>query len=92
VQNFFILCFVDRASLYNLANKTDLVHNLFLVYFVSLYMFRASLSPSSGGTTVFMRHFVLVIPYCNLHTSQSAIQYTSYEVSHKHSCSSCSWV
>jgi len=27
-----ILCFVDRASLYNLVNKTNLVHNLFLVY------------------------------------------------------------
>jgi len=24
--------FVDRASLYNLVNKTNLVHNLFLVY------------------------------------------------------------
>ena len=27
-----ILYFVDRASLYNLVNKTNLVHNLFLVY------------------------------------------------------------
>jgi hypothetical protein len=26
-----ILCFVDRASLYNLVNKAKLVHNLFLV-------------------------------------------------------------
>ena len=26
------LCFVDPAALYNLANKTNLVHNLFLVY------------------------------------------------------------
>jgi len=26
------LCFVDRASLYNLVNETNLVHNLFLVY------------------------------------------------------------
>jgi len=26
------LGFVDRASLYNLVNKTNLVHNLFLVY------------------------------------------------------------
>ena len=26
------LCFVDRASLYNLVNKTNLVNNLFLVY------------------------------------------------------------
>ena len=27
-----ILCFVDRASLYNLVNRTNLVHNLFLLY------------------------------------------------------------
>jgi len=26
------LCFVDRAYLYNLVNKINLVHNLFLVY------------------------------------------------------------
>jgi len=43
------------------------VHNLFLVYFVNfiykLYMFRSSPGPSSGGTTVFMRHLVLVILY-----------------------------
>ena len=25
------MCFVDRASLYNLVNKTNLVHNLFLL-------------------------------------------------------------
>jgi len=41
------------------------VHNLFLVYFVNfiynLYMFRTSTGPSSGGTTVFLRHLVLVI-------------------------------
>ena len=50
-QYFF--CFVDCASLYNLVNKTNLVQNLLLVYFVSLYMFRTSLDPSSGGTTVY---------------------------------------
>jgi hypothetical protein len=38
VENIFIdrncnfLCFVDRAHLYNLVNRTNLVHNLFLVY------------------------------------------------------------
>jgi hypothetical protein len=41
------------------------VHNLFLVYFVNfiynLYIFRISPRPSSGGTTVFLRHLVLVI-------------------------------
>jgi len=28
----YFLCFVNRASLYNLLNKANLVHNLFLVY------------------------------------------------------------
>jgi len=48
----YFLRSVDRASLYNLVNKTNLVHSLFLVYFVSLYMFWASLGSSSGGATV----------------------------------------
>jgi len=40
--------------------KTYLMHNLFLVYFVNLYMFRAYLGPSSGGTTVCIQHLVLI--------------------------------
>ena len=58
---------VERASLYNLVNETNLVHCLFLLYFVNfifnLYMFRTSPGPSSGGTAVFLRHLVLVILY-----------------------------
>jgi len=49
----------------NLVSETSFVLDLFLVYFVNfvynLYMFRTSPSPSSEGTTVFMRHLVLVI-------------------------------
>jgi len=37
------------------------MHKLFLVYFVNLYMFRAYLSPSSGGTTVFIQQLVFII-------------------------------
>jgi len=37
------------------------MHNLFLVYFVNLYMFRAYLGPSSGGTTVCVQQLVLII-------------------------------
>jgi len=37
------------------------MHNLFVVYFVNLYMFRAYLGPSSGGTTVCIQHLVLII-------------------------------
>ena len=36
--------------------KANLMHNLYLVYFVNLYMFRAYLGPSSGGTTVCIKH------------------------------------
>jgi hypothetical protein len=36
------------------------MHNLFLVYFVNLYMFRAYLGPSTGGTTVCMQQLVLI--------------------------------
>ena len=43
------LCSVHRASLYNLVNETNLVHNLFSAYFVNfvynLYMFRTSPGP-----------------------------------------------
>ena len=48
-----------------LVNETNLVHNLFLVYFANFiynrYMFWTSLVPSSERTTVCMRHLVLVI-------------------------------
>ena len=41
---------------WNLENETNLVHDLFLVYFVSfiynLYMFRNSPGPSSGGNNL----------------------------------------
>jgi len=42
------------------------MHNLFLVYFVNLYMFRAYLGPSSGGTTVCTQQLVLVILFRGL--------------------------
>ena len=40
------------------------MYNLFLLYFVNLYMFRAYLGPSSGGTTVCMQQLVLIILCC----------------------------
>jgi len=61
----FFLCSVNHTSLHNLINETNFVHNLFSAHFVNfiynLYMFRTSPYPSSEGTTVFMRHLVLVI-------------------------------
>ena len=73
---------IQQAPSY-LINETILVHNLFLVYFVSfiynIYMFRTSPGPSSGGTTVFMQHLVLVILYsCNLYSVHYAYQAVSY--------------
>jgi hypothetical protein len=38
-----------------------LIHNLFLVYFVHLYMFRAYPGPSSGGTTLCIQQLILII-------------------------------
>jgi len=37
------------------------MHNLFSVYFVNLYMFRAYLGPPSGGTNVCIEQSVLII-------------------------------
>jgi len=37
------------------------MHNLFLVYFVNRYMFRAFLCPSSGGITVCIQQLVLIL-------------------------------
>jgi hypothetical protein len=41
--------------------KPNLMHYLFFVYFVKLYMFRAYLGPSSGGTTICIQRLVLII-------------------------------
>jgi len=43
------------------SKKTNLMHNLFLVYFVNLYMFRVYLGPSTGGTTLCIQQLVLII-------------------------------
>ena len=93
-----ILCSVDRASLYNLVNKANVVHNLFLIYLflvnLSISMFRMTMCPSSGETTVFIRHLVLVILYgllTILYTRQSSIENNKYQVSNKHSCLSWWW-
>ena len=40
--------------------KTNLLHNLFLVYFVNLYRFRTCLGPSSGGTTLCIQQLALI--------------------------------
>jgi len=63
-------------------------------------MFRAVMGPTSGATSVFLRHLVLVIlcgwlsgmqEHMLLHTRQSPTQNNKDQVSHKHSCSSWWW-
>jgi len=58
-----VLCSVDRASLYNLVNKANLVTVFLSVFLSFLHMFRATMCPSSGETAVFMGHVVLGILY-----------------------------
>jgi hypothetical protein len=58
-----ILRFVERPSLYNLVKWTILVHNFFYMFIDFLYMFRATMCPSSGENTVPMRNPVFVILY-----------------------------
>jgi len=45
----------------NCVKETNLMHKLFLVYFVNFYMFRTYLGPSSGGTTICIQQLVLNI-------------------------------
>ena len=53
-----ILCFVDRAFLYNIFKLSQLVAQYRLVYlFQLLYMFRTTMCPSSGELTLSMRHW-----------------------------------
>jgi hypothetical protein len=59
----FLPCFkinilIDLVTMYR---KTNLMHNLFLVYFVNLFMFRAYLDPSPGGTTTCILQLVVII-------------------------------
>ena len=58
---FYVLLIVHLDII--VKRKTNLMHNLFLEYFVNFYMFRAYIGPSSGGTTVYIQQFVLIIPF-----------------------------
>jgi hypothetical protein len=58
----FFMFYWPCISIYTCKEKTNLMHNLFSVYLVKRYMFRAYLCPSSGGTTVCIQQLIL-IPY-----------------------------
>jgi hypothetical protein len=54
---------LDKLSMWKvLVNKPNFVHNFFLLYLFIVYLSICTcFGPSSGETTVFMRHFVLAI-------------------------------
>jgi len=67
---------------YNLVNNTNLVHNIFLSVFISfLYMFRATVYPSSGEITVPMRHLVFVTLCGWLSGMQGGMNTVTYTIS-----------
>jgi len=59
------------------------MHNLFLVYFVNLYMFRTYLGPSSGGTTVCIQQLVLIILFRRLSVVQVGLELVPTQVVHQ---------
>jgi len=78
------------------------MHNFFLVYFVNLYMFRAYLGPSSGGTTVCIQQLVLIIIFRwvsvvrvgfqpNTDNRQSSNKNYKYQLLYTYSCTSWWW-
>ena len=76
--------------------KTNLMHKLFLVYFVNLYMFREYLDPSSRGTSVCIQQLVLIIVSVVLvglfqstqDNRQSPKQNNKYQLLYAYSCTS----
>jgi len=99
-----ILCSVDRASLHNLVNETNLVHSFCLcilsILFITSTCFRPiqvhhqeeQLYLCDTWYLLFCTADCLVCRMNSiLHTRQSAIQTNKYQVSHKYSCSSWWW-
>ena len=72
-------------------NKANLVHNFFSVFVCFLYMFRATMCPSSGEITVCDTWYLLFcmddseMQGCTLHSRQSSTQSDKYQVSHRYS-------
>ena len=74
-------------------------YTIFLSMFISfLYMFRATVCPSSGETTIYSTlgtcySVWMTVWYagCILHTRQSSVQNSKYKVPHKYSCFTWWW-
>jgi len=71
--------------------KTNLMHNLFSVYFVNLNIFRAYLDPSSGGTTVYIQQLVLIILFWWPGPRHSSKKNDQYQLLYTYSCTAWWW-
>jgi len=60
-MSVLFVCGVEALLIVQSCKKTNLMHNLLSVCFVNLYMLRAYLGSSSGGTTVCIQYLVLII-------------------------------
>ena len=84
-----ILCFVDRASLYNLVNKTSLLRSFLSIFIcINLFMFWATTGPTSGDTTVLMQHLLLVILCGWLSGMQGGMFHPAYQtvINRRYNC------
>jgi len=86
-RSYFMFCW--PASLYNLANKTNMAHNFSCIFVYILYIFRATVCPSSGEITVSGRRleFATLCRWpsgmhnaCILHTRRSSTHSDTYQV------------
>jgi hypothetical protein len=87
---------VNRASFYNLVNRTNLVHNFLNMFIAFLCMFRPTMCSSSPEDTAPMRHPVFVtiwmtVWYAGWNEFRSAYQSDEYQVSHRYVIFSWWW-
>ena len=75
-----ILCFVDRASLYNLVNKANLVHNF------SWYVYLFSVHVSGDYVPIIGRNNSVYATLGTCYSLWMTVWYKKYQVSHKYSC------
>jgi hypothetical protein len=86
-----------RTAIISLVNKTNLMHKFIFSICINLYMFRATINPSSGETTVYATLGTCYSVWCGWlsrmqgRMKQSSTQNNKYQVSHKHSCFSWWW-
>ena len=100
MYSFYVLLTVHLEII--MYRETNLMHNLFFVCSVNLYMFRAYLGPSSGGTTICLQQFVLIVLFrwmsvvlvalfSKQDTRQSSKKNNKYQLLYTYSCTSWWW-